>query len=579
MQGARVWLIAVCLLAGATAAQAQRTLAIERFAADVRVNADGTILVTETVRARFTGSWNGIYRTIPVEYRTPQGFNYRLRLDLQSVVDDAGRPLRVDASNDRHYRKLKIWVPGAADTTRTVVVRYAVRNGLKFFEEHDELYWNVTGDEWDVPIEAAVATVHLPAGVSGVRTAAFTGGYGSQESAARISVTGNEVTVQARQPLGFREGLTAAIAWAPGVVARPTAADRVLDFVSANGILAVPVAVFALMAWYWYRHGRDPRKRPVTAQYEPPGRLTPAELGTLIDNSPDLRDITATIVDLAVRGVLRIRESQQDRFFGFSKQTEYTIELLKPADQWTGLHLHEHALLDALFLNTARSTGATTAPGTAVDTVTVSDLKNRFYKSLPGIRDRIFERLVSQGFYVKRPDRVRGAFIALAAVIFLAGGFISAFFELGLPSFVATAASAVIVGAFGAVMPARTEAGTRALEGALGFEEFLDRVESDRFARVVRTPEMFERFLPFAMAFGVESHWARAFEGIYTAQPQWYVGAYHGAFGPRMFAGSLADLSSHAGSAMSSSPRSSGGSGFSGGSSGGGFGGGGGGGF
>jgi len=151
---------------------------------------------------------------------------------------------------------------------------------------------------------------------------------------------------------------------------------------------------------------------------------------------------------------------------------------------------------------------------------------------------------------------------------------------LSTAAFVACILSAVIIGVFGHLMPARTVKGARALEGALGFEEFLDRVEGDRFNRVVRTPEMFERFLPFAMALGVERGWARAFEGIYTSQPDWYVGNYHGAFGPRMFAASLADLSSDAGSAMSSAPRSSGGSGAGGGGfSGGGFGGGGGGGF
>jgi uncharacterized membrane protein YgcG len=157
---------------------------------------------------------------------------------------------------------------------------------------------------------------------------------------------------------------------------------------------------------------------------------------------------------------------------------------------------------------------------------------------------------------------------------------VSGVLDLGLAAIVASILSGLIIGVFGHFMPARTVEGARALEGALGFEEFLDRVESDRFDRMVKTPAMFEKFLPFAMALGVERNWARAFEGIYTSQPDWYVGRYHGAFGPRMFAASLADLSSDAGTAMTSAPRSSGGSGTGGGGfSGGGFGGGGGGGF
>jgi uncharacterized membrane protein len=138
---------------------------------------------------------------------------------------------------------------------------------------------------------------------------------------------------------------------------------------------------------------------------------------------------------------------------------------------------------------------------------------------------------------------------------------------------------ALIVILFGRIMPARTVTGARTMEKVLGFEEFLRRVEGERFASIVKTPEMFERFLPYAMAFGVEGQWARAFQNIYREPPTWYVGANPTGFNASGFSSRLADLSTHAGSALSSSPRSSGGSGFSGGSSGGGSGGGGGGAF
>ena len=149
--------------------------------------------------------------------------------------------------------------------------------------------------------------------------------------------------------------------------------------------------------------------------------------------------------------------------------------------------------------------------------------------------------------------------------------------------FVAGALSAAVVFAFGWVMPARTAAGAQALEGVLGFEEFLARVESDRIARVEKTPEMFEKFLPFAMALGVEHQWARAFEGICQKPPDWYRGASVSDFRPGLFADRLGGMSRSAAAVMASTPRSAGGSGFGGGSgggfSGGGFGGGGGGGF
>jgi uncharacterized membrane protein len=152
----------------------------------------------------------------------------------------------------------------------------------------------------------------------------------------------------------------------------------------------------------------------------------------------------------------------------------------------------------------------------------------------------------------------------------------------GAPFIIAGVLSGAIICAFGWFMPARTESGTRALEGVLGFEDFLAHVEADRFNRTIKTPEMFEKFLPFAMALGVEKNWSKAFQNIYTQPPSWYQG---GTFGPPFFAygfvNNLNAMSSQAGTVFASAPRSSGGSGFSGGggSSGGGFGGGGGGGF
>jgi uncharacterized membrane protein len=140
--------------------------------------------------------------------------------------------------------------------------------------------------------------------------------------------------------------------------------------------------------------------------------------------------------------------------------------------------------------------------------------------------------------------------------------------------------SGLIMVFFGWFMPSRTTRGTREVEKVLGFREFLSRVEGDRLERMVKTPEMFEKFLPFAMALGVEDNWAKAFDGIYTQPPSWYSGPGGMAtFRPSSFTHNLGVMSTTAAATMSSAPRSSGGSGFSGGSSGGGFGGGGGGGF
>ena len=555
----------------ASPAFAQRTLVIERLDATIDVSADGSIVVEETLVPRFTGSWNGIFRTIPVQYRTPHGVNYTLRLDIESVTDDEGRELRHESSRERHYRKIKIWVPGATDTTRTLKLRYRVANGLRFFDEHDELYWNVTGDEWEVPIESASAHVRLPDGVSGVRATAFRGAYGSTEQS-EVSVAPDGVDVRTTRGLGMREGLTVVVGWNPGVVHRPTAAEKTANVVYSNLPLAIPPLVFVGMFLLWRKRGRDPELAPITTQYEPPAQMTPAELGTLIDGKPDMRDITASIVDLGVRGYLHIAETENERFFGLFSNKEYTFTLKKDRGAWNALKPHERDLLDAMFAGRGSS-------------VTLSDLKNKFYKHLPGLRNDLYGRLVKDGYYTGRPDRVRVLYIVCGVAAGILIGIVSSSimtFRGMQPgaAIVAGVLSGLIIVCFGWFMPARTTRGTREVEKVLGFREFLSRVEGDRLERMVKTPEMFERFLPFAMALGVEDNWAKAFEGIYTQPPSWYSGPGGvTTFRPSTFTHNLGVMSTAAATTMSSAPRSSGGSGFSGGSSGGGFGGGGGGGF
>jgi uncharacterized membrane protein len=567
--GRAVTILALALLIAAPAA-AQRTLVIERFDATIDVSADGSILVEEYIVPRFTGTWNGIFRTIPIQYESPQGLNYMLRLTIESVTDDEGRSLKYESSRERHYRKLKIWVPGASNTAKTVKVVYRVANGLRFFDEHDELYWNVTGDEWEVPIESASADVKLPAGVSGVRATAFRGAYGSTEQS-DVTIEADGVRVTTTRGLGMREGLTVVVGWNPGIVHRPTAVERTARTVYSNLPLAIPPLVFFGMLRLWRRRGRDPELAPIATQYEPPTSMTPAELGTLIDGKPDMRDITSTIVDLAVRGYLHITETKDEHLFGLFSSKDYTFTLKKTRAEWTGLKPHERELLNALF--------------GGVESVTLSDLKNKFYKHLPGLKNGLYGVLVSDGFYMNRPDRVRSMFVIGGVIFGLLVGFGSATLMawLGmLPAagIVAGILSGLIVVVFGWFMPSRTVQGTRQLEKVLGFREFLSRVEGDRLDRMVKTPEMFEKFLPFAMALGVEDTWAKAFDGIYKEPPSWYTGpgGVH-TFRPSTFASNLGVMSTQAASVMASAPRSSGGSGFRGGSSGGGFGGGGGGGF
>ncbi|MGB2678339.1 MAG: DUF2207 domain-containing protein [Candidatus Acidiferrum sp.] len=560
----------VCLLAQG------KQLRIQKFDSEITVTPDAKVDVTENITFQFKGGpWHGVYRTIPVEYIGPSGLNYSLFLDVRSITDGNGNKLKFESSRVGHNRKLKIYVPDADNSTQTVVIEYVVSDALRFFDDYDEFYWNVTGDEWEIPIDAASAHIVLPPGASGVRANVFTGSFRSKgrEAAAEVAGTGVDVTTTA--PLGIHEGLTVAVAFDKGAVHEPTASDRLLLYLRSNWALFLPIAAFFLMFWLWWTKGRDPRLRPIAAQYEPPDKLTPGEVGTLVDNSVDMRDITASIVDLAVRGYLVIEEQQKDHLLGLTHSKEYVFHLKKSRVEWSTLQPHEQALLSGLF-----------SGGNAGDSISLSELHNRFYTSLPGIRNDIFDSLVEHGYYNRRPDSVRSGYLGfgvVAAVLLVWGGSAIAR-NMGmapLSFIVAGILTGAIICGFGWFMPAHTQTGARALEGVLGFEDFLNHVEADRFNRTIKTPEMFERFLPFAMALGVEKNWSNAFKDIYTQPPQWYQGSFGAGFYPYMFVGSLNSMSSLAGTAMASAPRSSGGSGFGGGGgfSGGGFGGGGGGGF
>jgi len=561
--------VLLCFVGAASVNAQQRSYSIERFDARIHVNRDASIDVTETITARFVGSWNGLYRMVPVDYHTLQGLNWRLGVSLQSARDDAGRDLRTETSRVRQYIKYKIWIPGAQNTGRTIVLRYHATNGLRFFDEHDELYWNVTGDEWDVPIGAAAATIELPQSTPGIRAVAFNGVYGSRAQDATVTIGGDTVRVVMPHALGYHEGLTAVVGWNKGVVLAPTATARALATLRSNWPLFLPVPVLLLGLVAWRRSGVDPRGRPIAVQYEPPRAMTAAEAGTLLDNSADMRDITATLVDLAVKGYLRIEEQQVAKLFGFlGGGTTYNFHRLKTGEE---LAPHEEAVFSGIFSERG-------------DDVSLDELKDQFYKQLPSIRDAIFDGLTATGYYKSRPDKVRqkwmGLGVAVGLVVGVGGAYLSkALLFTPLPFIAAGVVSALILIFFAQIMPARTEPGARALEQVLGFEEFLRRVESENLKRVIiGHPELFDKFLPFAMAFGVEKQFARAFEGIYTEPPRWYVGPSVMNFNVTHFSTSMSHLTTVAATTMSSSPRSSGGSGFGGGGGSGGGGGGGGGG-
>jgi uncharacterized membrane protein len=567
-----------CLLALTLVLPAQaRSWRITRFDAAININRDGQALVTEKLALRFEGEYHGIYRTIPIHYPGPSGTSFTLFLDHLSVTDgETHQPLKYESSRDGDYRKLKIYVPDAVDASKKVEIAYRVLNPVRHFPDYDEFYWNVTGLDWPVPIDASSASIYFPDNATGLRAQAFTGVYGSHDTDANATVTGSRVDVESNNPLPMRGGLTVDVYIPKGILNEPSSFTLAMAFIRSNPIVLMPLLALVIMGLLWWTIGRDPDPGlSVAPQYGPPEKMTPAEAGLLIDDSIDPRDITCTIVDLAVRGYIHIQEIDTKVLMFTNK--DYELRLLKPRGEWKDLTDFEQVMLTTIF------TGEST-------TRRISDLRYSFYTAVPSIKAGVLDALKEKGMYRVDPNSANaywllGAGATVFATWLICKAFGVGLFDSGLLSFAMIAFTVVIVFLIGRQMTAKSLLGARTWVHIKGFQEFMNRVEADKLRTL--PPDTFEKFLSYAMALGVEAHWAKAFAGIIRNPPTWYTGPNYSTFNTMMFANDIGSMSSAAHEAFVAAPRaSSGGSGFSsgggfsgGGFSGGGFGGGGGGAF
>lgn len=581
MPAIRCCVLIAVLLAGVwspAAAQEDRgAYTIRSFDADLTIEANSDLLVEERLEVEFSEARHGIFRTIPVRYSDPKGYAYSLDVRLLSVTDSDGRKFDTQVSHEGRYVTMRI-----GDPDRTVigvvryVIRYRVRDALSRFAEHDELYWNATGNEWNAGIDRSSATVRLPAPVASadLQAAGYTGAFGATGRDVDVRQEPGVIHFVTTRPLERLEGLTVAVGFPQGLVTFPTATELAVRRTADNLVLLLPLGWFVFVYRRYRRDGRDPEGgSPVTVMYEPPHGMTPGGIGTLIDERVDMADITATVVDLAVRRYLTIRTEERDRLFGLLTHEETVFVRETPAPSGT-LAPHEDRVMTALFQGG--------------DEVSASDLANKFYRHIPAIQNGLYDRLVAGGYFDASPQTVRhrwvGLAFAAAAATAVVGVAWMAFRQVPAPAVVLVPLSSALLTlivflAFVSAMPRRTVKGARARQWALGFQEFATRVDADRLERGATEPRRaFEALLPYAMALGVADDWAKKFDGIYTQQPPaWYVGhlTTHG-FSTPAFQKSLTATMSRAGQNMVASPRSSSGSG-GGGSSGGGGGGGGGG--
>ncbi|HLI62834.1 MAG TPA: DUF2207 domain-containing protein [Terriglobales bacterium] len=560
----QIRLLAIILLLAAPAFA--REWHITNFDSSMTVAQDGTMSVREHLAVSFEGRYHGIYRDIPIQYPGRYGSNYTLFLTVTGVTDGFGHKLKYDSSVQGDYRHLKIYIPGAEDTTKIVEIDYTVKNAVRWFDDHDELYWNVTGNDWPVPIDSAMAIILFPPGaVNNLRAQAFTGIYGSQAQDATVNVNGNVVRVTSN-PLSMREGLTADVYITKGVLTEPSKLTFAVWCLRSNVIVLLPLWALVVMFFFWWTKGRDPKPDiSVAPMYEPPQGMTPAEVGSLMDDSVHPRDITSTLVDLAVKGYIKIEETES-KLLVFSHR-DYTFHLLKPEPEWANLAAHERLMLRHMF-----SGGRTE--------VQLSELRNQFYVAIPTLKEDILAELRSKGMYTVDPDSAHA--YVLAGVVFTALPFVVAQ-VLGWADVLSSVwlliaaglIALIIVFLFARIMTAKSLKGVRTKVQILGFQEFINRVDADRLKRM--PPDTFEKFLPYAMALGLEHRWAKAFQGIVHDPPTWYVGPTpYAVFDPLFFATSMHAMAMDAHQAFVAAPRaSSTGSGWGGGFGGGGFSGGG----
>lgn len=532
----------------------------------VKIQPTGIVRVTETIHYNFgDNTKHGLRRVIPVGYTGPLDTNYRVRLKVVGVTDEAGKPYtyttnRKDDSVEIKIGDKDVWVTGE----KIYVLNYQVERTISFLEDYDEWYWNILGEDWEVPIDRAMATILLPEGVveKQVMSTCYTGLVGSteHECATRTTTIGGLIAVEVTGKTNFLPGhaLTVVVGFPKNIIAAPSELQQAGWFLADNWPLTMPFIVFAIMFALWWHKGREPKGRGVVvAQYEPPHKLSPIEIGTIVNQRIDKRDVSSIIIDLAVRGFINIRYISEK----FTKDYEF----IKKGDAKNLSLSFEKLCFKDMFGN------ATTKK--------LSSLRNKFYETTKEIKSDVYKTLTTKGYFEKNPYTIRIIYF----IIGIAFGFVgvplsgdnpnSAFFNL-----LAFWVAGIIVILFSFAMPRYTALGAQVKEEIEGFKLFLSVTEKERLKfhnAPAKKPELFEKYLPYAMALKVEKEWAEQFKDIYTEPPSWYQGNWSH-FNTVAFTSSLNSFSSSAGSAFVSSP-SSGGSGFGGGSSGGGFGGGGGG--
>jgi uncharacterized membrane protein YgcG len=624
--------VAIALVIAVAAVEpAQAVERILRFVSDVEVERNGDLAVTETIRVQAEGREirRGILRDFPTIYARPDGARVVVGFEVQSVRRDGATENWTTESLNNGVR-VRI---GRAEVTlptgeHEYVIRYRTTRQIGFFADYDELYWNATGTGWTFPIDVAEARITLPEAVPLRQTAFYTGMQGARgQDAAIVEQTSGHIVFRTTRALPAGSGLTVAAAWPKGLVAEPTASQQTGWWLLDNLPGVVAGAGLALVLGFyiftWAQFGRDPPRGTIIPLFGPPDGMSAAAVRFVERMGFDPRCFTAAIIDLGVNGHIKLT--------GDGKQT-----VIEHRDSGKAVGPPERDLESRLFATkpSLLLTQANYEPlgkakdalkeglSQAYDGTLFTD--NYFWSGLGAVLSIVLLAatimlmvttydpdhlpLLLVGMLVPIAPIVGGAYLIRAGqqrdslgALFIAGGLllIAVFVFCGIAVMNASARSpldllpgiaAYIVSPLAILgfhwLQAPTKAGRAIMDRIEGFRQYLGVAEEDRLNALTpkeKTPELFERFLPYAIALNVENRWAKRFAGVLAAAGTsaavgtWYAGSRNWRDDPVGFANHLGGTLSHTIASASSPPGSSDSGGSSGGGSSGGGGGGGGG--
>ena len=574
-------------LAGATV-HADEGWVITSFHSEIAIGGDSVLTVQEDIRVDF-GSLqkHGIFRTIPLRYRYDDTHDRYYTVDVVAVTNGV-RPITYTDSIQSDNLVIKIGDPNFLVTgANRYVITYKVTGALNSFSDHDELFWNVDGALWPVPKQAVTAMVILP-NDSFQKGVCYQGPTGSTEPCKFAQDSAGTVEFSSTRPLGSGEQMSIVTALNKGAVdvPPPMLEPRLREFpqdafdinpLTVGLSLLIAIAGLTLVGWNWWKHGRDrqyltqyyltndPRERTeplfqhdtVVVEFEAPQNMRPAELGLILDERVDAKDVTATIVELAVRGFMTIGEVAGGSDWTFTWKGGGDAAALLP---------YEKTILDGIFAGQEQ--------------VSLSELKGKFAPTLRAAEGQIYAGAASRKLFTTRPDAARTQWGCLGVAVTIGGIAISV--ALGLAfGWGLIGAAVVLTGLVLTItfpfMPQRTATGRELLQHTLGFRLYMTTAEKYR-QQFAAKAQIFTQLLPYAIVFGCVSLWAKAFEGIDTSTTSgWYAG--NAPFQAALLANSLESMNANISSAIAYTPPSAGSSsGFGGGGSSGGGGGGGGGG-